>query len=116
MLSKLVVLFRVVAVAEALSWAALLAGMVAKYLLGQGDGGVPVFGMIHGMLFLAYVAVTLIVYRVLRWDAGTLVLAGVSGVLPLCSWPFELWALRTGKLDAPALSRQGGVGLYVAVA
>ena len=112
LLSKIVVLFRVIAVAEALSWAALLAGMFAKYVLGQGDGGVPVVGMIHGVLFVAYVAVTLLVSRLLRWDASTLVLAGLSGVLPLCTWPFELWALRTGKLDAPAMVRYGGVGLY----
>lgn len=116
MQNKIVAVFRLVAVAEAVSWTALLAGMFAKYVLGQGDGGVPVVGMVHGVLFLGYLTVTLAVARLLRWDAPTLVRAAVAGVLPLGTWPFERWALRTGKLDGPAVASRAGVGLYLSAA
>lgn len=113
-MSKVVTLFRIVAVAEALSWAALLAGMFVKYVLERGDGGVPVIGMVHGVLFIGFLLVTLAVWRLHRWGLQTLVLAAAAGVLPLCTWPFELWALRTGKLDGPSVAQRAGVGLIVA--
>lgn len=115
MQDRLAVLFRVVAVAEAVSWAALLVGMFVKYVLGQGDGGVPVVGMVHGVLFIAYVAVTLVAWRLLRWDVSTAALAVAAGVAPLGTWPFERWALRTGKLDSPEFARSAGTSLYLRV-
>ena len=44
--------FRIVAVAEALSWAGLLAGMFVKYVLGTSEVGVQIFGPIHGGVFV----------------------------------------------------------------
>src|SRR3954447_21204920 len=49
--------FRIVAVAEACSWIGLLAGMFVKWVLKASEGGVHVFGPIHGAIFIAYVAV-----------------------------------------------------------
>ncbi|MQA63990.1 MAG: DUF3817 domain-containing protein [Actinophytocola sp.] len=115
MVSKAATLFRVLAVAEALSWVALLAGMFVKYVLGIGEGGVPVVGMVHGIVFLAYVVVTLGVFRVLGWNVKTLMLALVAAVPPLFTWFFEVWALRSGKLDGPQTSQRAGVALYASV-
>ena len=50
--------FRVVAVAEALSWLGLLTGMFFKYVVDAGEQGVQMFGPIHGTVFLTYVVVT----------------------------------------------------------
>src|SRR5690606_10311277 len=47
---KVVKLFQAVAVAEALSWAGLLAGMFARSVLGLGDGGVRGLGGAAGQL------------------------------------------------------------------
>jgi hypothetical protein len=47
--SKAATLFRVVAVAEALSWAALLVGMFFKYATDTTELGVKVFGPLHGI-------------------------------------------------------------------
>ncbi len=44
--------FRVVAVAEACSWACLLVGMFVKWILRVSEIGVQVFGPIHGGLFV----------------------------------------------------------------
>ena len=113
MSTKAAVLFRVVAVAEAFSWAGLLIGMFFKYVLEQGDGGVPVLGMVHGIVFLLYVVVTLAVFKPLAWGPKTVVLALLSSVPPLFTWAFEKWALRAGKLDGPQRNVHGGTGLFV---
>lgn len=95
--------FRIVAVAEACSWVGLLVGMVFKYLVVGPDGvgddiGVKVFGPIHGALFLAYVAITLLTARVFRWDLRTLVIGLVASIPPLATLWFERWARHTGRL------------------
>ena len=94
--------FRLFAIAEACSWVGLLIGMFFKYVVVFDDIGVKIFGPIHGALFVAYVVVTLVVHRTLRWDARTLVLALVASIPPLATLWFERWAERTGRLDAPA--------------
>ena len=113
MVGKAATVFRVVAVAEALSWMALLAGMFVKYVVGFGEGGVPVFGMVHGILFLTYVVTTLALFRVFGWNGKTLLLALAASVPPLCTWLFESWALRRGKFDGPEIDRHAGVALYL---
>ena len=76
--------FRAVAVAEACSWAGLLIGMFFKYVVVGDEIGVQVFGPIHGAMFVAYVVVSLVVSRRLRWDARTVVLALLASIPPLC--------------------------------
>ena len=90
--------FRVVAVAEALSWAGLLAGMYVKHVLGTSEAGVQFFGPVHGAVFVAYVLVAVPTARVLRWSPGTTLLARAAAVPPLVTVWFERWATRTGRL------------------
>jgi integral membrane protein len=94
--------FRVAAVAEALSWLGLLAGMYVKYVPATSEVGVEVFGPIHGGIFVAYVGATLVARRVLRWDLRTTLLALAASVPPLTTVLFERWATRTGRLPSPA--------------
>jgi integral membrane protein len=91
--------FRVVAVAEALSWVGLLAGMYVKRVLGTSEVGVQVFGPIHGAVFVAYVLVAVVAARVLGWSRGTTLLALAAAVPPLVTVWFERWASRTGRLS-----------------
>jgi integral membrane protein len=90
--------FRVVAIAEALSWVGLLAGMFVKHVLGTSEAGVQVFGPIHGAVFVAYVVVAGVAARVLGWSRGTTLLALAAAVPPLVTVVFERWASRTGRL------------------
>ena len=90
--------FRVVAVAEALSWIGLLVGMFVKYVPETTELGVQVFGPIHGGVFLAYVVVALVAARVLRWSAGTTLLALLASIPPLATIWFQRRATRTGQL------------------
>ena len=90
--------FRLVAVAEALSWIGLLAGMYVKYVPETTVLGVKVFGPVHGAIFVAYVVVALVAARVLRWSPRTTVLALVCSVPPLATVWFERLATRNGRL------------------
>jgi integral membrane protein len=90
--------FRTVAIAEALSWIGLLAGMFVKHVLRTSELGVQVFGPVHGAVFVAYVVLALVAGRVLRWPAGTTVLALAASVPPLATVWFERLATRNDRL------------------
>ena len=90
--------FRAVAIAEAVSWAGLLIGMFLKYVVIEHEIGVQLFGPVHGVVFLAYVLVTLATWGALRWSTGTGLLAVLASVPPFGSWIFERWAARRGRL------------------
>lgn len=95
--------FRVIAIAEAVSWLGLLAGMFVKYVLESGEAGVQIFGRIHGGVVLVYVVVTLVTARRHRWSPTQIVVGLLASIPPLATVVFERWAHRQGLLsDRPA--------------
>ncbi|MET3772541.1 DUF3817 domain-containing protein [Arthrobacter nitrophenolicus] len=90
--------FRILAVAEAISWAALLAGMYFKWIAGTTEVGVQVAGPIHGALFVAYGAAALALWRLQRWPFMVAFFAGISAVFPFATILFERWAGKRGYL------------------
>lgn len=94
-------LFRLVAIAEAVTWTLLIAGMIGKYVLDLGGLGVTIGGSAHGLVAIAYVLTVALVGVNQRWSLGVLALAAGSAVIPYLSIPFEMWAARTGRLDGP---------------
>lgn len=93
------VLFRRVAVAEAITWALLLGGMFLKYVTETTELGVRVFGMVHGVVFVAYCVATVVVAIDQRWSAGRAVLGLAAAVPPFATLPFERYAGRRGLLS-----------------
>lgn len=93
-------IFRVLAVGEAISWAALLVGMYFKWIAGTTELGVQIAGPIHGALFVAYGLAALALWRMLRWPFRVAVFAGLSAVFPFATLLFERWAGQQGFLDA----------------
>ena len=91
-------LFRTVALAEAVTWALLLLGMVLKYVTGTTELGVRVFGMAHGVVFVAFCVTTVVVAVDRRWSAGRVLLALASAVPPFATVPLDRWAERRGWL------------------
>lgn len=91
-------LFRRVAVAEAITWGLLLAGMFAKYVTETTDLGVRVFGMLHGVVFIAYCLTTLLVAVDQRWSYRRLLLGLAASVPPFATLWFERYAARRGAL------------------
>jgi integral membrane protein len=91
--------FRLIALAEAVSWVGLLIGMYFKYLgTPRTETGVKVFGMAHGLVFIAFVVAGLLVGIALKWTAGTWLLALLASIVPLCSVIFLIWVDRTGRM------------------
>jgi integral membrane protein len=91
-------LFRTVAVLEACSWVGLLIGMYLKRVAETTDVGVQVMGPIHGVAFILYVGVTLVVSREAGWSKGRVVLGLVSSIPPLMTVWFDRWAERRDLL------------------
>ncbi|WP_040794808.1 DUF3817 domain-containing protein [Nocardia higoensis] len=100
--------FRLFAVLEAVSWAGLLIGMAFKYLPAEGNEiGVKIFGPTHGAVFVLFLLTTLLTAREFEWNWKTTILALLSSIPPFFTVAFEVWAQRTGKLEAPAGANSG---------
>ncbi len=93
-------LYRGVAVAEAITWALLLTGMFLKYVTQTTELGVQVFGMVHGVVFIAYCLATVLLWVDQKWPLGRLVLGLLAAVPPFATVPFERHAERSGLLGA----------------
>ena len=92
--------FRILAIAEAFSWAALLIGMFFKWVARTTELGVEIAGPVHGALFLAYGVTALALWRLQRWPFRVALFAGLSAVVPFATVWFERWAGRQGFLGA----------------
>jgi integral membrane protein len=91
-------LFRRVAIAEAVTWALLLTGMFLKYVTETTDLGVRVFGMAHGVVFIAYVLTTVLVAVDQRWSKGRLLVGLLASIPPFVTVLFDRYAERRGLL------------------
>jgi integral membrane protein len=91
-------LFRIVAIAEAVTWTLLIAGLVLRATTGWALG-VTIGGGIHGFVFLAYAGIALLVGIDRRWRAGLVVLAVASAIVPYATIPVDVAFDRRGKLD-----------------
>lgn len=102
--------FRVVAVAEALSWAGLLVAMFFKWVVAEdphtgAEGGVPIMGPIHGGVFVLFVLTSLVAWRVFSWRLGTIALALACAIPPFATVWFERRVDRQGLLGVSAAGR-----------
>lgn len=91
-------LYALLALAETVTWTLLLVGMAAKYVTRTTDLGVTLAGPVHGFVFLAYCAATVVIAVDQRWSPGRLALGLLSAVPPYLTIPFERWADRQGLL------------------
>jgi integral membrane protein len=73
--------FRTVALLEAVSYLALLVATFVKRVI-EGPDLVPVLGPIHGILFLAYVLLTLLVREEQGWTVGQTLIVLIASAIP----------------------------------
>ncbi|OYN92386.1 DUF3817 domain-containing protein [Parenemella sanctibonifatiensis] len=91
-------LYRVLALAEVVTWTLLMAGMVLKYVLQATDALVRIGGGLHGFTFLSYCVTTVLVAVDQRWKLSHLAMGLGSAIVPYLTVPFERWALKKGLL------------------
>jgi integral membrane protein len=102
--------FRLVALAEAVTWVGLLIGMYFKYLgTPRTEIGVKIFGMAHGLVFIAFVITAVFAGLAFSWAAKIWLLALLASIVPLGSVIFLIWADRARILgEANAAVGSGG--------
>ena len=89
--------FRLIAVIEAITWGLLIIGMIVKYGAGI-ESATMIPGSLHGAAFVAYVIITVLTARTLKWDLKVTALALIASIPPFFSVWFEQWAKRNGHL------------------
>ena len=107
-------LFRAVAIAEAVSWAGLLVAMVLKWIVQDDphaglEGGVPIMGPIHGVMFIGYVVMCFVARRTFDWTPRVTAVALAASIPPFLTAVFEVAADRRGILavdDTAAVRRR----------
>lgn len=104
-------LYTVLATAEAVTWTMLLIGMFLKYVTDTTEVGVRIGGMAHGVVFIAYVLVTAIVWVDQKWPAKQGVVALASAVPPLLTLWTERWLDRDGHLGTSWRLRAKGAAV-----
>lgn len=91
-------LFRVLAIAEMVSWTILITALILRATLGWALA-VTIGGSIHGFVFLSYGATAILVALNNRWRIAVGILAVVSAVIPYATVPVERWLHRRGMLE-----------------
>ena len=91
--------FRITALAEATSFIALLAATYVKYGYDQ-PVGVQILGPVHGLLFVGYVLLALILARRAAWSVPTTGLVLLGAVLPFGGYVVDRWLRRLGWTGA----------------
>lgn len=98
MFQKPLTLFRVLSVAEAVTWTLLIAALIIRATVGDALV-VTIAGGIHGFVFLSYGATAILVAMNQRWGVWPAVVAIASAVIPYATIPSELWLHRTRRLE-----------------
>jgi integral membrane protein len=91
--------FRIVALIEAISFLGLLAATIFHRVLDGSDAGVNVLGPIHGMLFLVYVLLALLVREEQGWSVGQTLIVIVASAIP-----FGAFVVNAKMVHDPAAS------------
>lgn len=91
--------YRVVAIAEAVTWTLLIGGMLLKYVANAGGLGVLIGGSLHGLVFVTYAATAVLVGLNQRWPVKLIVGAVITAIIPYATIPFDRWLDKHNKLD-----------------
>ena len=92
-------LFRLFALAEAVTWTLLIGGLILRATVGVPSMAFAIVGGLHGAVFLAYGVIASLTGVNQRWGLGRTVLAVALAIVPYATIPFELAVQRSGKLE-----------------
>ena len=87
--------FRVVSILEGLSYIVLLFIAVPIKYLGNDESYVKMFGMPHGLLFVAYIIMAILLKSELNWKSKTFWLVLAASVIPFGTFYIEKKYLRS---------------------
>lgn len=90
--------FRIVALTEATSFLILLVASVLKRTTDVDL--VPILGPIHGLLFVAYVAMAIYLRPEQGWDTRTTALILLGAVVPFGGYVVDRWLTSSSRSTA----------------
>lgn len=91
-------LYRILSIAEAITWSLLIAALIARYGFGLDQFVFPA-GFTHGFVFLSYGATVIVVGLNQRWPLGRIAFGVLTAVIPFATIPFDRWLERRHHLD-----------------
>lgn len=91
--------YRVLAIAESVTWTLLIIGMLLKYMAGLGRLPVLIGGSIHGFVFIAYGLTAVLIGVNQRWGIARTVSAVATAIVPYATIPFDRHLERKGLLE-----------------
>ena len=91
-------LYRLVAIAETVTWALLITGLVLRATADLAIA-VTIGGGIHGFVFLVYGATAILVAINQRWPIGLALAAVATAVIPFATIPFDRFLEKHHRLD-----------------
>ena len=91
-------LYRIVAIAETITWALLITGLILRATADLAIA-VTIGGGIHGFVFLAYGATAILVAINQRWPIGLALAAVATAVVPFATIPFDRYLEKRDRLD-----------------
>ncbi len=90
-------IFKRVAIAEAWSFLLLVGiAMPLKYFMDMPQA-VQILGWMHGLLFVAYLALLVIVWQEEKWPFKKAFLGGIAALIPLGPFWFDKKYLSSGR-------------------
>jgi integral membrane protein len=115
-LSRLFPVYRVLAIVVGILLTILVfVGMPLKYLTTDGsslqsfgDQVTALVGVTHGFLYMAYLVVAFLLWRLTRWPIPFAVLVLAAGVLPILIFFIEHEVTRRVRADHPELAPTPG--------
>ena len=87
-------IFRIISFLEGLSYLLLLfIATPIKYLQGD-ESYVKMLGMPHGILFMLYIVLTIVIKKEMNWDNKTLAIVLIASILPFGTFYIDKKYLR----------------------
>ncbi|MBJ2174307.1 DUF3817 domain-containing protein [Aureibaculum sp. A20] len=86
--------FKIVAILEGLSYLILLFIATPIKYIGHDESWVKMFGMPHGLLFVAYVVLAFLVKSEYKWDNKTFLIVLAASIIPFGTFYVDKKYLR----------------------
>ena len=86
--------FRVISILEGLSYIILLFIAVPIKYFGNDESYVKMFGMPHGLLFVAYIVLAYLIKDDLKWSAKTFLAVLAASIIPFGTFYIDKKYLR----------------------
>lgn len=98
LMSKMLPTFRIVALLEGLSYILLLFIATPIKYLGNDPQYVKMLGMPHGILFMAYVVIAVIICKNMKWSNRTLWIVLIASVIPFGTFYIDKKYLKASNV------------------